>query len=291
MYDVIERFDDYSVSRKNYYPTDPRLGRHVSHDSRSLAYLVKAKDPQELKSIRHEVHIPTLNQGDLGSCTGNAATGCLGSGPFWEEGLTVLNPTDALVDETYAVNVYSDATKLDPFRGTYPPTDTGSDGLSVAKVLKNRGLISGYVHATTMAAVLTALSQTPVIAGLEWREDMFNPDPDGRIHITGAVAGGHEILVDELDVENQRIWIHNSWGPDWGVHGRAYFTWNDFATLLSRQGDVTQFVPITVPAPTPEPIPTPEPTPVTPDVSVLGEILEAAKALVKALEKFLGGKQ
>ncbi len=289
MYDFIEQRPGYTISRKRYKRNDLRLGRHVRHDSRSLAYQVRAEDPATLKSIHHERHIPVLNQGNLGSCTGNAAVGSLGTSVFWDEGLHVLSSGDALVDETYAVNVYSDATKLDPYQGDYPPTDTGSDGLSVAQVLKNRGLISGYVHATSLAAALTALSQTPVIAGVEWRADMFNPDPDGRIHLTGKVQGGHEIVLDQLDVENRRVWFTNSWGEHWGVHGRAYFTWEDFGTLLSNDGDVTQFVPVTQPAPTPDPSPAPQP--VAPDTTLIQEVIDACKALVEALEKFLTGKE
>jgi len=288
LYDFIEQHSGYTISRKLYHPTDPRLGRHVRHDSRSLAYQVKAKDPAQLKSIRHERHIPTLDQGNLGSCTGNAATGALGTGVFWEDGQHVLNATDALVDETYAVNVYSDATKIDPYQGFYPPNDTGSDGLSVAKTLQNRALISGYVHATSFEAALTALSQSAVIGGIEWRSDMFRPDPDGRVHITGTIQGGHEIVFDELDVENQRVWFHNSWGENWGVDGRGYLTWGDFKTLLDRGGDITQFVPVTQPAPTPEPTPTPDNPPVRPDLEVIQETIAAAKALVAALEKLLG---
>ena len=59
-----------------------RLGRHVRHDPRSLAYQVAAVDPATLTSVRHVRGIPVLDQGDLGSCTGNAAEGCLGSAPF-----------------------------------------------------------------------------------------------------------------------------------------------------------------------------------------------------------------
>lgn len=302
MYDFIEQRPGYTVGRKIYRSQDRRLGRNVRHDSRSLAYLVKAQNPAELKSIRHERHIPTLDQGNyfdpatrtrisLGSCTGNAGTGALASGAFWEEGCNVLNPVDVDLNETFAVGVYSEATKLDPYQGTFPPTDTGSDGLSVAQVLKNRGLISGYIHATSFAAAVTALSQSPVIAGVEWRSDMFRPDPDGRVHITGTVEGGHEIQLDELDVKNKRIWFHNSWGERWGVEGRAYFTWDDFATLLSREGDVTQFVPVTQPAPVPDPNPpAPTPVPVQPDTGLVHDVIDACKALVAALEKLLGGR-
>lgn len=288
--------EDFTIRYKRYDAVDPRLGRHVRHDSRSLSYLYpETADPKTLTSVRHERHIPTLDQGDLGSCTGNAATGNLGTAAFWDQGEQVLSATDADADETYAVGVYSDATKIDPYSGTYPPTDTGSDGLSVAKVLKNRGIISGYQHATSLNAALNALASQPVIIGVEWRNDMFDPDKDGRIHITGAVAGGHEIVLDELDVENERVWIHNSWGDSWGVDGRAYLTWDDFGTLLKADGDVTIFTPITEPAPvptppTPDPTPTPDPVDPTPtpvDPTLWSKIVEALQAFIDALKKIL----
>jgi hypothetical protein len=68
----------------------------------------------------------------------------------------------------YAEHLYSDATKIDPWTGEWLPDDTGSDGLSIAKVLLTRGLISGYQHATTLEAALTALAQRPVMIGSSW---------------------------------------------------------------------------------------------------------------------------
>src|SRR5262245_14501855 len=65
-------------------PTDPRLGRHVRHDPRSWNFAFGAvADTSRLASVRHESQIPTLDQGQLGSCTGNAATKCLSYEPFW----------------------------------------------------------------------------------------------------------------------------------------------------------------------------------------------------------------
>src|ERR1044072_4809916 len=95
-------------------------------------------------SMRHLSMIPVLNQGNLGSCTGNAATKNMSYGEFWlVEGESVLSTEDTLKNEIYAVGVYSAATELDPWEGSYPPDDTGSDGLSVAKLLRQRGLING----------------------------------------------------------------------------------------------------------------------------------------------------
>lgn len=288
-YDFIEQHNGFTVGRKVYKRTDPRLGRIVSHDSRSLAYQVKAKSVDELKSIRHERHIPVLNQGALGACTGYSGASTMGSGKYWDEGVDVLDPTNPDPNSVYAVGLYSDATKIDPFHGAYPPTDTGSNGLAVAKVLQGRGLISGYIHATSLEAALTAISESPCSAGVEWRTGMFKPDPDGRVRLTGTLAGGHQITMDEIDVENKRVWFTNSWGPYWGVQGRAYFTWEDFGILLGRYGDLVQYVEVSEPAPVPDPIPEPTPVPPIPDedLDILNEVLDAAKVLVTALEKLV----
>lgn len=235
-----------------------RLGRGVLHDPRSLDFLVEAADPSTLTSVRHERYIPVLDQGDLGSCTGNAAEGACGTGALYLalNGSTAQPwATDGGYDEQQAVQLYSAATRLDDVDGSYPPDDTGSSGLAVAKACKAAGLISGYRHATSLAAALTALSQGPIIAGINWYDSFDEPGDGGLIAITkGAqVRGGHEICVDELDVETQTIGFTNSWGESWGDRGRAYLRWEDFDRLLKEDGDVTVFVPVTAPAPTPTP--------------------------------------
>lgn len=279
--------DTYTVLVERYEPTDPRLGRHVRHDSRSLSFQVEPVDISTLVSVKHESYIPTLQQGQLGCCTGDSSTKCLGTGVFWASSAVkaVLSPTDGAADQNYAIGVYSEATSLDPYAGTYPPTDTGSDGLSVAKVLLKRKLISGYQHATSLEATLTALSRQPVIVGTKWLQGMFNPQPDGRLVLTGSIAGGHEYMLDELDVENKRVWMHNSWGPEWGVNGRAYITWDDLAKLLADNGDCTVFTPITEPAP--EPTPPPAPTPTPPQPAPIDDHKSEILALIDSIKEFL----
>jgi hypothetical protein len=245
MTDYVEIFEN---------PSDPRLGRHIRHDPRSWNFAFTAADPSTLKSKRHNSQIPTLDQGQLGSCTGNAATKCLSYDPFWgEPEVQKVLGMDETSDEQFAVGVYSDATKLDNYPGAYPPKDTGSDGLSVATVLKKRGLISGYQHAFSLEALLTALAKQPVIVGTRWHQDMFKPAADGKLEITGAIAGGHEYCLDEIDVSNKRVWLQNSWGDGWGQQGRAYVTWDDMSTLLAASGDCTIFAPLASPPPPPPP--------------------------------------
>lgn len=271
-----------AVTIRRIPSTDPRLGRHVRHDDRSRAY----RFPTEgltLRSVRHARRIPVLDQGQLGSCTGNAGIGCLGTDPFYAtvhplntpawanrvEAPIVATPgalaagTEVLyaLNEDGAVALYSAATKLDDAPGQYPPDDTGSDGLSVAKALKAAGEISGYQHTFSLDDALKAVTVTPVLTGVTWYNSMFDPQPDGRLVVDFAsgLAGGHEFVVDEIDVENQRVWFTNSWGASWGVDGRAWLSWDDWGALLKDQGDVTVFVPLTQPAPTPTPSPTPVP--------------------------------
>jgi hypothetical protein len=231
------------------------LGRHVNHDPRSLAYLVPERDPATLASVRHTRHIPVLNQGDLGSCTGNAAEGALGTSPFFETLFGWFAGNTAEADEQQAVTLYGEATKLDDYPGQYPPDDTGSDGLSVAKVCKNAGLISGYRHATSLTAALSALAEQPVIIGINWYSSFDEPNPVTdliRLDRGAYLRGGHEVVLDELNVDEKLVWLTNSWGGSWGGHGRACMSWDDFGRLLGEDGDVTAFVPLTAPPPTPQ---------------------------------------
>lgn len=251
--------DPHTLTLLEFKPQDRRLGRHVNHDARSLRFRAPAKDPRKLQSRRHAVNSPILDQGNVGACTGYSLVNVLASGVFWSAGKKVLSPTDALVNGAVALNFYSEATRLDPWEGVYEPDDTGSDGLSAAKAAHAHGLISGYQHATSLAAALTGLAERCVMFGIGWRSGMYEPDSDGRIRITGDVEGGHEITADEIDVERERIWFRQTWGPGYGLNGRGWVTWDDAGILLADYGDCTILVPKSEPAPVPTPEPEPKP--------------------------------
>ncbi|GAA4344868.1 hypothetical protein [Angustibacter luteus] len=258
------------------------LGRHVNHDPRSRAY-AHLSTGRTLQSVRHTRHVPVFDQGSLGSCTGNALTGALATDPLFG-GL----PQGTTLDEDKAVEIYSAATKIDPYDGEYPPDDTGSDGLSVAKVAQSLGLISGYRHAFSLADALDALQDGPVITGVEWFAGFDRPSADGTVEISGEVRGGHEIVVDEYDAATGKIGLTNSWGDGWGVDGRFHMTAATWGKLLDRQGDVTILVPATAPAPTPDPTPVPDSaTFLNADPVVAARVARAAARRGLSIEEWL----
>lgn len=234
-----------------------RLGRHLEHDPRSLAYVVPEGKPQTTTWKRIA---PILDQGNLGSCVGNAMTGLLGSDVLYD---TV--PKSISLDEAFAVKLYSLATQLDEYPGQYPPDDSGSSGLGGAKAVKQDNLASGYTHATSLAGCWTMIAAGPFAVGFSWYSGMDNPTSEGVVSATGTVRGGHEFEVLNYDA-GKGLWeCVNSWGDGWGKGGHFFIPDADFARLLAEQGDATQLAPVTQPAPTPTPPqPTPTPTPPAP---------------------------
>ncbi len=223
---------------------DNRLKRFVHHDPRSKNYKFDTSK-LAIQSVTHIRHIPILNQGQLGSCTGNAGIGDIASDPLFN---TIPKNSKYSLNESGAIKLYSDAEVIDG-NGGYPPNDFGSSGLSIAKALKNANLISSYQHTFSMDDALKASTLYPFMFGTNWYDGMFYPDNDGRVHITGEIAGGHEIVCRQIDAENKRVWFDNSWGLSWGLQGRFYLTFADFETLLHQDGDVVILLPNITPVP------------------------------------------
>lgn len=231
-------------------PGAGRLGRHAEHDDRSRAYAV---DPQPRTAFRPEPVVwrrcsPILDQGSIGSCTGNAITGWLGCEPHCND------PAGAAqYDEHMAVSLYELATRLDRIPGYYSPgdpasEDTGSTGLAVAKAAKRRGLIGSYGWVLTVAGMLWALRTGPVIVGSVWTARMDRPDRDGFVTPSGAVRGGHEYLVRGWQDDDQggHLVADNSWGTGFGCAtdstpdgGSFKIRLSDWALLRKRRADVT----------------------------------------------------
>lgn len=250
------------------------LGRNVNHDPRSLRFLAAPKKATVTpKTVFWPRHTPLLNQGlpepGVGSCTLSSSLAVLGSDPFWATLPTGIrhNLSDGGAAQALAEQLYSETTKIDPFPGTYPPEDTGSDGNSAAKTLRDLGLISGWTHITSVAAAHAAIPKGPFIVGTVWMSGQDTPDRNGVVLPVGEEEGGHEYACFGYDAVTDLWWFWQSWGEDFGVEppvpaiaaavpGRGAFAMSSksLSWLLAQQGDATQFVPLTQPAPEPAPV-------------------------------------
>ncbi len=237
------------------YEQDPggRLGRHLWLDSRSLAYAMEGD--LELMALRPRDRlwdriVPIMDQGSLGACTGFAGTGALGTQPYYSAAGHRALPTPASgTPEEYAVNLYADATHADAWPGEYPPQDTGSSGLAICKVLKQRGTITGYRWAISARGLLRLLQDGPVLMGMPWYSSFFEPNGSGFIDArrwqTSGLAGGHEVEIvgcdiDENDLSQTVLTCANSWSRSWGDSGYFRLRLGTYERL--RGVDLKQYV-------------------------------------------------
>lgn len=204
-----------------------RLGRVVNHDPRSRNFPAAQSDV--LITVTHTHYGGSLDQGDLGSCTGNALAHVRNTVP--------VRKGRYLLHEPAAIKFYSRATELDPYWGHYPPDDTGSSGLAACKAGKEIGAISGYTHAFGIDQALHALVLSPIMVGVNWYEGMFTPAERGYCWPTGKVVGGHEFAITKINVESEYVKCVNSWGNDWGLSGRFLLSWDTLERLLDEEGD------------------------------------------------------
>jgi hypothetical protein len=236
-----------------------RLGRHEELDAKSVPYFVRAMDPDKIKPSSFEVPIGILDQGNLGSCVGNATTYHLSN--LFKDDLSwctlVLKGKRYRItaggdNQPFAVASYHFATTKDGFRGVYPPDDTGSSGIGSGRAMKAQGLIEGYDWATSLLGVATLLQRGGVLIGMPWYDSMFDPDRLGFIDNRPDLfrpeylAGGHELYLAGLETwypqtpEKSVAWGYQSWGGSWGDAGRFRMrlsTW----VLLRKMVDVKQF--------------------------------------------------
>ena len=173
-----------------------------------------------------------LDQGSLGSCTGNSVAHVLSTWPFPNR-----------FTETDAVRIYSRATEIDPWQGVYPPTDTGSNGASAWQAAIDLRYYAGTVtQVETIEELQGALQKVSCSIGIDWWSGMFTPTASGELQMTGTIEGGHEPQVIGWDAERKIVWLRNSWGP-WGLCrgsevGYAYLSVGTFQKLMNAGGEI-----------------------------------------------------
>jgi hypothetical protein len=213
-----------------------RLGRHVEHWAASRAHDTEVRfAPRPPRPVIWPRYSPILDQGDIGSCTGQAMAGWLGCAPH------ATPDSAARYDEPFALRLYEAATRLDRIPGEYPPSDTGSSGVAVAKAAQRLGLIGSYSWAFTTGGLLSALQHGPVIAGISWYEAFDQPDRHGVVAVGGQVRGGHEILIrgwQPQEGDEGLLLCDNSWGR-WGRAGSFAIPLGVWARLREQHADIT----------------------------------------------------
>lgn len=276
-------------------PEDPdnpyRLGRNVNHDPRSAAYPHSRRAMPIVTRDRWPRGIPILDQSNLhsqnihvegdpdslGSCvpnTGVTAAACANVLVTVPRGQITWNgQTDDVIDENLAIDWYRFVTANDPFSGAWPPLDTGSDGTTMAEMMRQWGIVEEYRHAFGgVTDVLDALMTGGVMMGSVWKSSMFYPTPTGFLEITPNAwdAGGHQYWLNgRVSTEDQWVEMDNSWNPSWGEDGRAKIRWSTLDQLLDENGDGTILKFRTTPV-EPPPFPAPEPK------GCLGQFLPAS---------------
>lgn len=211
---------------------DKRLGRHVVHDPKSWDFQEELpRQAEPLRSVQHYRYDPYPKPiQKVGCCT--FVSECM-------LGNTINNRIRGKVlDLELAVKGYSMATKIDPFEGTYPPTDTGSSGLAAAKVAVELGIAEKYIWYFKLDDLLRALQKHPISFGGLWTYDMFKANRQNPlVRPTGENAGGHQWVLSGYNAVDNLIAGECWWGKDFGRNGRFYISVADFRGLFENRGD------------------------------------------------------
>lgn len=220
---------------------DGRLGRHfVGHDPLSRNFGVRELLPAVVRKPTFwglpDGPFP-LDQGPDGACTGFGMAQELAAGP-------VMFPN---IDNAYGRARYRRNQEEDRAMGNNFPD--GATVLATMKAAKADALITEYRWCFGVDDCVDTLCSTgPVCLGIDWLNNMFTTSPEGRVDVSGPVAGGHFIDLLAYDVHPMWgpavAWV-NSWGFSYGVaeprlnlhKGIGWLTLPDLATLLARDGE------------------------------------------------------
>ncbi len=202
------------------------LDRVPQPDARNASYPIRSLLEEEKRKPRsYTWPLKTWNdQGREGACVGFA----------WSHELAAA-PTRIAMDDTTARLIYRQAQKVDQWPGE---AYEGTSVLAGAKVVQGMGHMPEYRWAfTTQDVVDTVGAYGPVVVGVNWYDAMFDTNSDGFLRVGGRLAGGHALLCLGVNLRMEYVTLHNSWGRDWGVNGRARLTFTDLDRLMREDGD------------------------------------------------------
>lgn len=138
-----------------------------------------------------------LNQGPFGACDGFAVSGLLGG------------------DDVEAMSIYTLATKIDEYPGSFPAKDTGTSAPAAMKAAEKLGLIKGYTVVHSSNGALSALLHRPMVVEVRWDKEQ------AHALVLLARAGG-------------TVTLQNSWGEAYGDHGLITISVSTFKSRFLR---------------------------------------------------------
>lgn len=210
------------------------FGRRVEFDERSRGFpAVAALRPTQQTPRSYTWRNPLrLDQGNLGSCVGNAWTHEAAANPYPVPGLS----------EKIAVKVYRRAQQLDQWPET--PPEEGTSVLAGAKAAMEMTWLKQYRWAFGLDDLILSVGHLgPAVLGINWYDGMMETDAKGYVHPTGEIVGGHAILCNRVNLRERFFGLSNSWGTSWGskdawgVGGTCRIGFAAMGKLLDEDGE------------------------------------------------------
>ena len=213
----------------------PSFGRRISKDERDKQYLMRrllAPARAVLPTSKTwKIAAKNLDQGDYGTCVGNAWTNFLRCAPI-----------QTTANESMALKIYDAAILLDEWTDNDHDTDRqmGTSVRGGAMAVTNMGRLNSYLWAFELQpAVEWVLTMGPVVLGTTWYSSMMKPDAQGIVQIkTNARSlGGHSYLWRGADTKKALAYCVNSWSDSWGLSGNFAIPFKDLETLIHDEGE------------------------------------------------------
>ena len=216
-----------------------------NYDPRSRAFSAVEGIEEHPLASRYWPCGTVLDQGAEGACVGFG----------WSAELAA-KPKIVKTDNDFARGLYYRARQLDDRDGEdYEGTSVLAGAKAVMEHVNSKGnpLIKEYRWAFGVEDVLRVVAHRgPIVLGIDWYSNMYQPDDRYYIHAEGDIVGGHCILlngselveldpaqpltISNLDRDASRVILHNSWGADWGLNGEGMLSVTDLYKLLETQG-------------------------------------------------------
>lgn len=193
----------------------------------SLARAPRARTHRSGSVLDQSLTPPSFDD-DHPYCVGFAGTGVVMGDPVR---VKLADPT------AFALAAYAGAQANDEWPDDQPYDGTSARGLCAW--LKQQGMINEYHWCQTAEEVgETVLRYRPVLLGVPWSDNMFEPDSKGVVTFDpSSIVGGHEIFARGYDSRSRLLRCRNSWGLWWGKRGDFFMHVDTLQALMEAGGD------------------------------------------------------